>query len=54
MSKAPAPEKPKRRGFRGGANGTSSYRTTMKSSGQPAQASAKDGAESESSKEWKK
>ena len=36
---------------RGGANGTSSYRTTMKSSGQPAQASAKDGAESDSSKE---
>ena len=51
MSKAPAPVKPKKRGFRGG-NGTSSYRTTMKSSGNQAQATANAGAESDSSKEW--
>jgi len=50
MSKAPAPVKPKKRGFRGG-NGTSSYRTTMKSSGNQAQATANAGAESDSSKE---
>ena len=34
LSKEPAPVKPKKRGFKGGAN-NSSYRTTMKSSGQP-------------------
>ena len=46
LSKEPAPVKPKKRGFRGGAN-NSSYRSTMKSSG-PKQVEDK-GAESESS-----
>ena len=47
MSKAPAPVKPKKRGFRGAAN--SSYRTTMKSSGQPNPSDKEKGAESDSS-----
>ena len=48
MSKAPAPVKPKKRGFRGGA-ANSSYRTTMKSSGQPQPSEKEKGAESDSS-----
>lgn len=48
LSKEPAPVKPKKRGFRGGAN-NSSYRTTMKSSGQPQPSDKDKGAESDSS-----